>query len=66
MPIIGAFFAIVVVKQLYGGIGKNFLNPALAGRAFLLASYATLMTTWAVRPEPRLRRRDLRGHPHGS
>ncbi len=40
MPIIGAFFAIVVVKQLYGGIGKNFLNPALAGRAFLLASYA--------------------------
>ncbi len=46
MPIIGAFFAIVVVKQLYGGIGKNFLNPALAGRAFLLASYATFMTTW--------------------
>lgn len=48
MPIIGAFFAIVVVKQLYGGIGKNFLNPALAGRAFLLASYALFMTTWVV------------------
>lgn len=46
--IIGAFFAIVVVKQLYGGIGCNFLNPALAGRAALLASYATAMTTWAV------------------
>ena len=46
MPIIGAFFAIVIVKQLFGGIGKNFLNPALAGRAFLLASYARLMTTW--------------------
>ena len=46
--IIGAFFSIVVVKQLYGGIGCNFLNPALAGRAFLLASYATAMTTWAV------------------
>ena len=46
--IIGAFFAIVVVKQLYGGIGCNFLNPALAGRAFLLASYATWMTTWAI------------------
>lgn len=48
LPIIGAFFAIVVVKQLYGGIGKNFLNPALAGRAFLLASYALFMTTWVV------------------
>ena len=48
LPIIGTFFAIVVVKQLYGGIGKNFLNPALAGRAFLLASYPALMTTWVV------------------
>ena len=46
--VIGAFFSIVVVKQLYGGIGCNFLNPALAGRAFLLASYATWMTTWAI------------------
>ena len=43
MPVIGAFFSIVVVKQLYGGIGKNFLNPALAGRAFLQASYAYYM-----------------------
>ena len=48
LPIIGSFFSIVVVKQLYGGIGKNFLNPALAGRAFLLASYALFMTTWVV------------------
>ena len=48
MIIIGAFFAIVVVKQLYGGIGCNFLNPALAGRAALLASYATAMTTWVA------------------
>ena len=48
LPIIGTFFAIVVVKQLYGGIGKNFLNPALAGRAFLIASYANHMTTWIV------------------
>lgn len=46
LPIVGALFAIVVVKQLFGGIGKNFLNPALAGRAFLLASYAVLMTSW--------------------
>ena len=44
LPVIGSFFAIVVVKQLYGGIGKNFLNPALAGRAFLLASYAAIMS----------------------
>ena len=48
LPIIGTFFSIIVVKQLYGGIGKNFLNPALAGRAFLLASYAVLMGSWTV------------------
>ena len=47
--VIGAFFAIVVVKQLYGGIGCNFLNPALAGRAVLVASYAGAMTSW-VKP----------------
>jgi electron transport complex protein RnfD len=46
--IIGDFFAIVIVKQLYGGIGKNFLNPALAARAFLIASYSLKMTSWSV------------------
>ena len=46
MIIIGGFFSIVVVKQLFGGIGKNFVNPALAGRAFLLGSYAGTMTFW--------------------
>ncbi len=46
LPVIGSFFAIVIVKQLFGGLGKNFLNPALAGRAFLVASYAALMTSW--------------------
>ena len=46
--LIGSFFAIIVVKQLYGGIGKNFLNPALAARAFLSAAYAAYMTAWAV------------------
>ena len=46
MIFIGDFFAIVVVKQLFGGIGKNFVNPALAGRAFLLGSYAGTMTFW--------------------
>ena len=48
MLVIGDFFAIVVVKQLFGGLGKNFLNPALAGRAFLMLSYPVAMTTWAV------------------
>ena len=46
MIVVGSFFAIVVVKQLYGGIGCNFLNPALAGRAALTAAYAGAMTTW--------------------
>ena len=46
MILIGDLFSIVVVKQLFGGIGKNFVNPALAGRAFLLGSYAGVMTTW--------------------
>ncbi len=48
IPVIGTLFAIVIVKQLYGGIGRNFLNPALAARAFLLASYATLMSACPV------------------
>ena len=43
--IIGAFFAIVLVKQLFGGIGRNFVNPALAGRAFMF-SWPVLMSTW--------------------
>lgn len=46
MAMIGCFFAIVVVKQLYGGLGKNFMNPALAGRVFLF-SFPSLMNTWA-------------------
>ena len=48
MILVGDFFAIVIVKQLFGGIGKNFVNPALAGRAFLLGSYAGVMTSWAA------------------
>ena len=46
MILIGDAFAIIIVKQLFGGIGKNFVNPALAGRAVLLASYAGSMTSW--------------------
>ena len=45
--IIGDFFAIIVVKQLFGGIGRNIVNPALAGRAFMF-SYPALMTRWVV------------------
>ncbi len=44
--LIGDFFAIVVVKQLYGGIGKNFMNPALAARVFLF-SFPPLLNKWA-------------------
>lgn len=47
--VLGAFFAIVVVKHLYGGLGKNFLNPALAARCFLF-SWAGKMISW---PAPR-------------
>ncbi|MDR0248179.1 MAG: RnfABCDGE type electron transport complex subunit D [Oscillospiraceae bacterium] len=42
----GAFFAIVIVKQLYGGLGKNFMNPALAGRAFLSLSFGLGIFQW--------------------
>jgi electron transport complex protein RnfD len=47
LPVAGAFFAIVIVKQLFGGLGKNFMNPALAARAFLL-SWPVAMTTWPI------------------
>lgn len=45
---IGGIFSIIVVKQLFGGIGQNFINPALAGRAFLLASYPVQLSNWVV------------------
>ena len=47
MPVVGSFFAIVIVKQLFGGIGKNFVNPALAARVFLF-SWATEMSAFPV------------------
>lgn len=46
LPVVGGFFAIVIAKQLFGGLGQNFINPALAARAFLLASYPTQMTNF--------------------
>ena len=45
MIIVGDFFAIVLVKMLFGGIGKNIVNPALAGRAFMF-SWPVAMSTW--------------------
>ncbi len=47
MVAVGGAFAIVVVKQLYGGLGKNFLNPALAGRCFMVIAWAGAMTTFS-------------------
>ncbi len=47
MAAIGSVIAIVVVKQFFGGIGQNFVNPALAGRIILLTSFPTAMATWA-------------------
>ena len=44
MVLLGDLFAIVVVKQLFGGIGKNFVNPALSARAFLLAAFAGIVS----------------------
>ena len=46
MAVIGCFVAIVLVKQLYGGLGRNFANPAIVARIMLLVSFATQMTTW--------------------
>ena len=44
MCLLGGVFAIIVVKMVFGGLGNNFVNPALAGRAFLLASFPVAMT----------------------
>ena len=52
IPAAGSFFAIIVVKQLFGGLGSNFVNPALAARAFLLASFPVHMTNWTYASSP--------------
>lgn len=48
IPIVGSFIAIVIVKQIFGGIGQNFMNPALAARVILMLSYPAAMTRWAI------------------
>ena len=51
IPIVGSAFAIIAVKQLFGGLGSNFVNPALAARAFLMASFPAYMTRWTFAPD---------------
>lgn len=48
VPYLGSLFAILVVKCFFGGLGQNFMNPALAGRCFLLISFGTLMTDFGI------------------
>jgi electron transport complex protein RnfD len=48
MAALGSVFAVVVAKHLFGGLGNNIFNPALIGRAFLLASFPVAMTTWVT------------------
>jgi Na+-translocating ferredoxin:NAD+ oxidoreductase subunit D len=52
MAIVGCFIAIVIVKQIFGGIGQNFANPAATARIVLLLSFTTSMTTWASPKTP--------------
>ena len=47
IPVIGGLFASIVVKQLCGGLGQNFMNPALGARCFLLISFAGIMTNFS-------------------
>lgn len=56
LPVIGGVFAILIVKQLFGGLGQNFMNPALAARCFLLISFTKQMTDFSV---PSLEKFDL-------
>ena len=46
IPVLGGVFAILIVKQLFGGLGQNFMNPALGGRCFLLISFTSIMTNF--------------------
>lgn len=51
LPIVGSVIAIAIIKQSFGGLGQNFMNPALGARAILLACWPVRMTTW-VAPGP--------------
>ena len=48
IPVLGSIFAIIIVKCLFGGLGRNFMNPALAARCFLLISFGAIVTVYKV------------------
>jgi len=48
VPVVGSFFSVIIVKQLFGGLGYNIFNPALLGRAFLLITWPKAMTIWSA------------------
>ncbi len=48
LPVFGSLFGIIIVKMLFGGLGRNFMNPALGARAFMMASWPALMTSWTL------------------
>ncbi len=48
MAVLGSLFAMIVVKHIFGGLGCNIVNPALAGRAMMLTSWPVPMTTWTI------------------
>lgn len=49
MCVIGGVFAIIVAKQMFGGLGQNFMNPALAGRCFMMLSFSSAMTSFTMK-----------------
>lgn len=49
MCVVGGVFAIIVAKQIFGGLGQNFMNPALAGRCFMMLSFSSAMTSFTVK-----------------
>ena len=65
MAALGSIFAIVIAKHLFGGLGQNIFNPALIGRAFLLASFPVAMTRWTPARRP-YHRHPARHHERGD
>ena len=62
VPIVGGVFAIIIVKQLFGGIGQNFMNPALAARCFLLISFSRIMTDFGIAADSTIKGIIMNGH----
>lgn len=48
LPVVGSAFAVIIVKQFFGGLGQNFMNPALAARAMLLVSWPSIMSNFTA------------------